>query len=323
MNRGIAKRTLFEHRGDVRFFLSRLALAVRRREIELHAYCVMTTHFHLLVRSVVGRLSESMRRVQNDYVRHFNRSRRRDGPLVRGRFGSRPIDSLAYRRTLVRYIDSNPIRAGLARKPEDFPHGSAWHYCRRSGPRWLERTWIEASVCSDLGLARYDPAAYVRCFGAHRSDAERRVVERRIELLGAQEDPLDDLLARADGRALAWMARKAKLADGTRAGLAVADAEALVELLSQEHAAVGSWPLRRARTTWDGWHIARVALLRDVCGQTYREIACRSGHSRQDACVQYARHVELLQEDADYAGRIAELAERAVAATWRSPVPTH
>lgn len=66
MNRGIARRSVFESRADVRYFLSRLARAVRRRELEVHAYCVMTTHYHLLVRSPLGRLSEGMRRIQND-----------------------------------------------------------------------------------------------------------------------------------------------------------------------------------------------------------------------------------------------------------------
>ena len=74
MNRGIAKRTLFEGLADVRFFLSRVARAVRAGRIEVHTYCVMTTHFHLLVRSLGGELSGVMRQMQLDYVRRFNRS---------------------------------------------------------------------------------------------------------------------------------------------------------------------------------------------------------------------------------------------------------
>ena len=54
MNRGIARRPIFEGRGDIRFFLSRVARAVRRGELEVHAYCVLPTHFHMLVRSPAG-----------------------------------------------------------------------------------------------------------------------------------------------------------------------------------------------------------------------------------------------------------------------------
>ena len=102
MNRGITRRTAFENRDDCRAFLAGIARAVRRREIEVHSFCVTTTHFHLLVRSPSGQLSQAMRRIQNRYVRRFNRSRRRDGPLFRGRFRSRPVDSLTYRRDVGR-----------------------------------------------------------------------------------------------------------------------------------------------------------------------------------------------------------------------------
>ncbi len=63
MNRGIARRSLFESRDDIRFFLACLARAVRRGQIEVHAWCILTTHFHLLVRSPGGELSAAMRRV--------------------------------------------------------------------------------------------------------------------------------------------------------------------------------------------------------------------------------------------------------------------
>jgi len=316
MNRGLAKRTMFEREADVRYFLSRLARAVRRGEIELHAYCVMTTHFHLMVRSLVGRLSESMRRVQNEYVRRFNRTRRRDGPLVRGRFGSRAIDSLAYRRGLVRYIDSNPVRAGLAARPEDFPHGSARHYANPSGPPWLERGWIEETVRERLCLPAYDPGAYGRCFDSLRTDAEWRVVERRTRLIRHEDDPVDDLLRRADGRTLAWMREKAKLADGTRPGLAVGDAVVVDGLVTHEREERGSWKLAGSRKALDGWHVVRVALLRDVCGLTFEEIGERTGRTRQDAFVSHSRHVRRMTEDTEYARRAAELAERAVMLTW-------
>src|SRR5437867_1139696 len=103
MNRGIARRPVFETRADIRFFLACLARAVRRGELEVHVFCVLTTHFHLLVRSPIGRLAVAMKRIENAYVRYYNRTRRRDGPLFRGRFRSRPVESLRYRNLLVRY----------------------------------------------------------------------------------------------------------------------------------------------------------------------------------------------------------------------------
>lgn len=59
-------------------------------------------HFHLLVRSPAGELSEALRLSHNEYSRFFNCRHQRDGTLVRGRFFSKPVTSLAYRRTGVR-----------------------------------------------------------------------------------------------------------------------------------------------------------------------------------------------------------------------------
>ena len=86
MNRGIARRTLFESSADIRYFLAQVAWAVHRGEIEVHAYSILTTHYHLLLRSLTGQLGRVMQQVQTKYSRRFNRGRHRDGSLVRGRF---------------------------------------------------------------------------------------------------------------------------------------------------------------------------------------------------------------------------------------------
>ena len=110
MSRGIAKRTIFETRRDVRYFLSRLAREVRRGDLEVLVYSVLTTHFHALIRSPRGHLSAAMQRVLDAYARWFNRGRRRDGPLFVGRFVNRLVESESYAYAVVRYIDDNAVR---------------------------------------------------------------------------------------------------------------------------------------------------------------------------------------------------------------------
>ena len=53
MNRGLAKRTVFENREGMRYFKSRIAYATRRAELEVHAFAILTTHFHFLVAGVL------------------------------------------------------------------------------------------------------------------------------------------------------------------------------------------------------------------------------------------------------------------------------
>ena len=108
VNRGLAKRPAFPHRRDVRFLLSRLARSVRRGEIEIHAFTVLSTHFHMLVRSVAGEIGNAMQRIESEYVRCFNRRNDRDGALFRGRYWSKLIENDVYLWNVVRYIDANP-----------------------------------------------------------------------------------------------------------------------------------------------------------------------------------------------------------------------
>lgn len=313
MNRGVAKRTLFESEDDLRYFLSRLAREVRAGRLELHAFCVLTTHFHLLVRSPEGELSAAMQHAQNEYARWFNRSRRRDGPLFRGRFRSKPVQSLAYRELLVRYIDANAVSAGLVASAELYPYGSARWYATIRGPIWLERSWVERTVCRHAGLERYDPTHYPASFGPRGSASSTQLVERRLLRPGIEPDPLDELLQSATGETLAWMRRKAELADGTTIGLPVCDEESVCAVVEAARTRVGTWAVRGERKLVDAWQVAKVALLRELCGSTLTEAGARAGRGACNAWKLEDRHRRWMQEDEAYATRIAELAREALA----------
>jgi REP element-mobilizing transposase RayT len=315
MNRGIAKRTLFEGREDIRFFLSRLAWAVRSGAIEVHAFSILATHFHLLVRSPRGVLSEVMHQVQLAYVRRFNRLRRRDGPLVRGRFRSKPVLSWVYRTTLVRYIDRNPVRAGLCRAPADYPFGSAACYARKTGPPWLERSWVEQAVREASGGREYEPAAYARWFGTG-TEADDSLVERRVEMRGP--DVLDDLVGSTPDRILAWMHWKARLADGTEPGLCLVAPAAVDSAVDRARAAGVDLLLVRGRS--DGLREVHAGLLQHLCGQALAEIAERIGRSVSTCSELCRRHEKRLHEDEAYASHATRLAHAAIQAQHGSPI---
>lgn len=304
MNRGIARRTMFENRADIRFFTARLVREVRRKSIEIHAFSILTTHFHLLVRSIDGRLSDAMRRVQNSYTRRFNRSRRRDGPLVKGRFLSRTVDCNAYRALLVTYIDNNATQAGLVEDPSHYPHGSAWWYSRDSKPRWLERRWIERVVCRVLDLPKYDGSAYHRVFGGAKQDGCSYLVERRLKGRGLG-DPLADLLTAAPDEVLAWMRRKAELADGTQIGIPVAEPTMVIEVVHRLRATDPFWEVRPSKLPRDGWLVLLSGLLRDLAGASSTETAVHLGRSISAISNLYRDHAQLLRSDTIYADRAA------------------
>ena len=310
MNRGIARRTLFEGAADVRFFLSQLARAVRRGEIEIHAFAVLTTHYHLLARSPAGALALAMQQAQTKYSRRFNRGRKRDGALVRGRHTSRVVDSIEYRRALVRYIDANPVEARLCSRPSEYPFGSARAYATGRGPPWLETSWIVAEVCGSEALDAYDPAAYASAFPLAGRGVGALVAARCGS--PALTDELDDLVGAAPERVRAWMVRKAKLADGTLPGLPMVDEQTVADLIGGLESA--AWVVRPSRRQRDGWQLARTALARDLCGASFGRIAQAARTSTAAACRDYHLHCRLLRADAEYAQRVAELAALALSA---------
>jgi len=310
MNRGVARRTLFENIADIRFFLSRLAREVRAGNIEVHAFCILTTHFHLLLRSPVGELSGAMRRVQLSHVRRFNRTRRRDGPLVRGRFRSRLVDSLSYRFILVRYIDANSVKAGLCEDPVDYPHGSARWYGRLRGPPWLQRGWVESVVRGHLGHESYQPDGYSAVFKGEIQSDEYLVCHRMAN--PRAPDHLDDLLLAAPPAVLAWMRRKALLADGTRPGSAVVDPQSVRAAIARSQATHPTWRVRLTQKSRDAWLVAAIGLLRDLCGVSWVEAAALVGRSDSNVANLYRAHRRLLGEDDAYAARVSQVAHSAL-----------
>ena len=313
VNRGIAKRPLFESGADIRFFLARLAREVRRGRIELHAFSILTTHFHLLIRSPVGEMSEALRRAQNAHSRRFNRMHRRDGALIRGRFFSKPVQDEWYWRTLVRYIDQNPVSARIVSRSESYEYGSAYHYHRGSGPRWLERSQVEEEACSLAGVARFSPGAYAKAFGLQANVAIAELVdlvERRMCARGAV-DPLKDLVGSTPADVQRWMARKTRLADGHVPGLPVCSPGSLARAIDRDEELHGPWQFERRGVQLPARPRAFNGLAHDQAGLSWRELSERQGESSMRCRRLGQEHRALVEGDAEYrkrAGMVLQVA---------------
>lgn len=319
MNRGISKRTVFETRKDVRMFLSFIARQVRAGYLEVHAYAILTTHFHLLVRSPIGQLSAAMQRVQDAYARWFNRSRRRDGPLFRGRFTNRTVESEAYWWNVLAYIDRNPVKAGLCRSPGSYPHGSARWYLRSKGPPWLQRSVVEESLGRRPGM-EWDPERYARCLDAPLSDAQRWIAARRASDSTARgPDPLDELLAAAPADVREWMEDKAGRADGNRPGHVVASPRTVRSIV---RARARPEPLRTldlGRKPWPFWEVLEAGALRQFCGLRFREIEAMLRTSRGTVEERLRMHRSALLRSAPYSEECADLLKTALGRDHPSP----
>jgi REP element-mobilizing transposase RayT len=323
MNRGIAKRVMFERRDDARYFLSRLAQQVRAGRVEVHAYCILQTHYHLLLRSPSGGLSEAMRRVQNAYVRRFNRLRRRDGSLARGRFFSRLVDSDEYIRALVRYIDHNAVRAGIVTKPAEYELGSARYYLTGTRPPWLRTDWLLAQAQSWSDESRNPREAYRRAFelgDEQQAEALVEVVEARMAAMD-RDDHAAPLLRAAFGATNAWMQWKARLADGVSLGQPVCGVGTLHRSCTDDAARNGVWMVVDGRRTWRGTELAFIGLARALCGCSDQRLAELQNCSKERVRYLGLVHRRLLKSDEVYAERAMKVGRAAIAAAWSTLEP--
>jgi REP element-mobilizing transposase RayT len=125
--RGVGETEVFRDDLDRRLFLRLFATIAKRHRWRVEAFCLMTTHYHLVVVAIVADLSRGMQRLNGDYARGFNRRHGRRGHLWSERFASWVIDDDLHLENTIRYVLLNPVRAGLCKGPEEWPwSGSAY-----------------------------------------------------------------------------------------------------------------------------------------------------------------------------------------------------
>ena len=132
IQRGNNRQAIFARLADYQRLLDLLDDNARQFDVAIHAYVLMSNHFHLLVtpQSSDG-LPQMMQAVGRRYVRYFNDSQQRSGTLWEGRYRSTLIQTDRYLLACMAYIDLNPVRAGLVAQAKDYPWTSHGHYIGR------------------------------------------------------------------------------------------------------------------------------------------------------------------------------------------------
>jgi len=120
-HRGVDRAQCFFERAHHELYLGLLAEFARPQQCAIHAYVLMTNHVHLLLTpGTVEAASGLMKHVAQRYSQFINRTRKRSGPLWEGRFHSHIVDSSKYLLTCHKYVELNPVRAGMVRSPDEY-----------------------------------------------------------------------------------------------------------------------------------------------------------------------------------------------------------
>jgi putative transposase len=142
-SRGNEQKDIFKSQKDREKFLSYLESAVVRYGATIHAWCLMSNHYHLLMETPAGNLSQIMRHINGAYTTYFNLKRKRAGHLFQGRYKAILVEADEYATELSRYIHLNPVKAGIVAKPDDYQWSSYRIYIGQSeAPDWLKTDFI-------------------------------------------------------------------------------------------------------------------------------------------------------------------------------------
>ncbi|MEE8411098.1 MAG: transposase [Acidobacteriota bacterium] len=185
MNRGAGRRLVFWSAAHRAMFLQLLGEISTIYGIEVHAYCLMENHYHLLLRTPNAGLGRAMRHLDGVYTQRFNRQVGTDGALFRGRYKSVLVGEDSHLCCVSRYIHLNPLEAKLVARPEEYRASSYRAYLGlESVPAWL--LTLETLRKFEPGDARQG----YRRFIESGIDAETRAFyakKRRPPVLGSGE----------------------------------------------------------------------------------------------------------------------------------------
>jgi len=126
--RGNERGKIFFTKKDYAKFKEYVAGAKDKFGFFLHAYVLMTNHYHLIVETPEKNLSRTMHFINSSYTTYVNIKRKRVGHLFQGRYKAIVVDKENYLLELSRYVHLNPVRANMTQKPEDYPYSSYGSY---------------------------------------------------------------------------------------------------------------------------------------------------------------------------------------------------
>jgi putative transposase len=185
--RGNERKAVFKSIRDRQKFLEYLETATQRYQAVIHAYCLMDNHYHLLLETPSGNLSQIMRHINGAYTTYFNVKRARAGHLFQGRYKAILVQKDEYAKELSRYIHLNPVRAKLAETPDKYEWSSYNFYIgAKRAPNWLHRDFILSCFGDTAPVAQQGYKAFVSFLVGQTYDSPLKEVTASV-LLGSQD----------------------------------------------------------------------------------------------------------------------------------------
>ena len=195
IQRGNERKDIFISDQDRVKFYEYLAILHTRYKVNLHGYCLMNNHYHLIIETKNANLAKAMHSLNTSYTVYFNIKRKRSGHLFQGRYKAILVEADEYLHQLSRYIYLNPVRAGLVKEPGDYLYSSYQYFTSPAkAPDWLSLNFILSIFDKNVKKAK----SLYKKFVLDGLGNETEVIRKNINfgfLLGNQ-DFIEDIKTR-------------------------------------------------------------------------------------------------------------------------------
>lgn len=162
-SRGDRREAIYLGDDDRQAWLQILQVVCERFNWRCHSWCQMTNHYHLVVETVEGNLSQGMRHLNGVYTQHINRAHQRVGHVFQGRYKAVMVEKESYLLELTRYVVLNPVRAGMVPDAAQWPWSSYGAFTgQTAAPSWLEVDWVLGQFGKQRGRATAQFVDFVR-----------------------------------------------------------------------------------------------------------------------------------------------------------------
>jgi putative transposase len=179
VQRGHNRNAVFLCDEDFQYYLDVLVEAKYEYGVKVYAYCLMTNHIHLIVEpgDSVASVSCLMKRLAARQTRYVNKLERRTGSLWEGRYKTSPIEADAYLLACCRYVEMNPVKAGMVGMPEQYRWSS---YIDRISGRsaWLDKPATFLTL-ANTELERVE--AYRQFMSLPVAVSERELIQQALQ----------------------------------------------------------------------------------------------------------------------------------------------
>jgi putative transposase len=181
-SRGDRQEPIYRNDGDRYAWLSILASVCARFHWNIHAFCLMGNHYHIVVETPDGNLARGMRQLNGEYTQRFNFRNSVIGHLFQGRYKAILVQRQTYLLALSRYVVLNPVRAGMVASADQWPWSSySMTCCDAPAPGWLDTHWLLSQFGEQRGAAVH---AYRDFVASGRGTASPLINTRHQLLLG-------------------------------------------------------------------------------------------------------------------------------------------